>query len=317
MEDLEAARARWIAERPGYEAFCASIIARLRPAVMATGISCEVTGRVKEVDSLVKKLLLKPEKTYDSLGDKVGIRIITKYLNSIPALLEAARSVLDCRAVEDTTRRLGNERMGYRGYHVDVRLPSAANGSSGEFVAELQIRTLGQHVWSEMAHDTVYKGAERLPEELKRRIYLQAALLEVADQEFSRVNSEVAQAPGMEFAATLNALSRRYYELTQVPFDYELSMVTMPDILKLYAGPEDLLERVGAYVDAHRAEFESVFREQGTLPDKRSIYLFQPEYLAIIERLKNASRKTLRLLSDRHDIKEIERAAGAFGLSLD
>ena len=317
MEDLEAARARWIVERPLYEAFCASLITRLRPAVMATGIPCEISGRVKQVDSLVKKLLLKPEKTYESLGDKVGVRIITKYLDDIPALLKAARAVLDCSAADDTTRRLGNERMGYRGYHVDVRLPATENDGSLALVAELQIRTLGQHVWSEMAHDTVYKGAERLPEELKRRIYLQAALLEVADQEFSRVNREVAQAPGMEFAATLNALSRQYYELTQVPFDYELSMITMPDILSLYAGPEDLLEKVGAYVDAHRAEFESVFREQGALPEKRSIYLFQPEYLAIIERLKNSSRKTLRLFSDRHGLQEIERAAVAFGLSLD
>ena len=66
----------------------------------------------------------------------------------------------------------------------------AARFPGGRFRAELQVRTLAQHLWSEMSHDTTYKSGTVVEPELKRRVNLLAGLIEIADREFSRLQEE-------------------------------------------------------------------------------------------------------------------------------
>src|SRR6185437_2742516 len=89
MTDLEEARKRWIVERPQYEQLGFHMMERLQKEILLAGIWAELKIRAKEVDSLIRKLITKPEHIYDSLGDKVGIRVIvaiamrlTRYLGS-------------------------------------------------------------------------------------------------------------------------------------------------------------------------------------------------------------------------------------------
>jgi ppGpp synthetase/RelA/SpoT-type nucleotidyltranferase len=43
----------------------------------------QIYGRTKEIDSLLKKLILKPDKTYEDLTDKAGIRVIVKFTEEV------------------------------------------------------------------------------------------------------------------------------------------------------------------------------------------------------------------------------------------
>ena len=58
---LEEAREKWIAERPAYEAFGLFLTDRIRGIVAEIGIYADIYCRAKEVDSLIKKLIKKPE----------------------------------------------------------------------------------------------------------------------------------------------------------------------------------------------------------------------------------------------------------------
>ena len=77
MNDLEAARKRWLAERPAYESFGREVASRIKAAVQAQGIWCETSARAKETHSVVKKLL-KGKHTYETLPDKVGARCVVR-----------------------------------------------------------------------------------------------------------------------------------------------------------------------------------------------------------------------------------------------
>src|SRR6185369_17036285 len=43
----------------------------------------QIYGRAKDIDSLLKKLILKPEKTYQTLTDKAGVRVVVKFTEEI------------------------------------------------------------------------------------------------------------------------------------------------------------------------------------------------------------------------------------------
>jgi putative GTP pyrophosphokinase len=154
----EQARKRWLAERPEYERFTKHVVKRLRAEVRKEGIWALVDGRAKDVDSLVRKLVKKPMHTYESLGDKAGVRAIVRYKDEINLVLSAAARVFECSKRDEKGRALKHDRVGYLSTHVDVCLRKGDRSTRRfpptRFRAELQVRTLGQHLWSEMSHDT-------------------------------------------------------------------------------------------------------------------------------------------------------------------
>ena len=79
VNEVEAARKRWIAERPVHEKFGVILQQRLNNAIRRIGIPVEVSSRAKEIDSFVKKLLVKTDHTYESMPDKVGVRVVHKF----------------------------------------------------------------------------------------------------------------------------------------------------------------------------------------------------------------------------------------------
>jgi hypothetical protein len=104
MEDLEYARTQWLQQEPVYAAFGAYLDAQLATIARRTGVPADVSVRTKEIDSLLKKLLRKPEHTYGSLGDKLGARIIVKRLRMFRR--SATPFGLSSRAVRLKTRRI-------------------------------------------------------------------------------------------------------------------------------------------------------------------------------------------------------------------
>lgn len=56
--------------------------------------------------------------------------------------------------------------------------------------AEIQIRSILQHAWAEMEHDLGYKGSTSVPPHIERKFTRLAGVLELADQEFTRIHEE-------------------------------------------------------------------------------------------------------------------------------
>lgn len=323
VAEIEEARKRWIAERPFFVNFSERVENDLKAIVRAQGISAEVSARAKEVHSLVKKLLAKTKHTYDSLPDKVGVRIVVRYRSDLPILLKAIGGTFAFKAPQDKSSMLGNDRVGYLSIHVDkLRYigPVAKEFPPRRFFAELQLRTLAQHLWAEVSHDAFYKNNEliqALPKDLRRRVNLVAGLVEVADREIDTMNSLLPNIPGAHLFKGLESL---YYRLTAVKPNINLSLEVIELLLPLYRGEseEEIMQRhVSPTFAAHEATLRHVYSDPDGDYSNASAFLFQPEALLLYDRLQNDPDGTLAVWNSKFPPKELERVAIAFGLSLD
>lgn len=321
MSDLEEARRQWINDRPEYERLGTELAVALGTEVRRAGIWAEVTSRAKEVDSLIRKLIAKPTHTYESIGDKAGVRVILRYKDEIERVLKVAQDILEVSEIENTTARLNPEVMGYRSVHAAVRFrppdKKAAIFPPETYSAELQVRTLAQHLWAEMAHDTVYKNEDTLqplPNPLKRRVYILAGVVELADEEFSRVEREIPVIPELRI---LKALERHYYKLTTRRGDPETSLRLIRLLAPLYnAEPTSVVAHLDKFYTDHKDVLRHVYEQAETILD-RSAFLFQPEALMLYDLLETDSLTVRKTWNEWLPEKELERVANAFGISFD
>ena len=321
MTTLDDARVRWLAERPRYAAFGQVVATMMSDGIHALGIWCDTTSRAKEPASLLKKLLRKPAHTYESLSDKVGARCIIRYRDDLERVVEVARNLFACGTVDYKADSLGVDQIGYLSVHVDVSLKDndpLAHEYAG-MRAELQIRTLAQHLWSEMSHDSVYKSESvfaQLPAVLTRRINLMAGIIEVADMEFNRLNGELVVRPEVHIYKELEG---HFYKLTARAPDPVLSLDVIALLLPLYSGAPvpEIAGRVNAYVTAHEQDLHAIYAQQHEHPATELI--FQPEALMVAELLNRDEQVPAlrRLWNERFPEPELERLAVAFGHSFD
>ena len=319
MIDVDDARKKWLNDQPNWDAFGKLIARRLKDAVKKRGIWCRTTSRPKEPHSLVKKLL-KGKHTYDTLPDKVGARCVVRYLSDLDPVISVARDLFDCSALDSKLTELAEHRVGYCSLHVEVRLktedPEAATYPPTQYWAELQVRTLGQDLWSEMSHDSFYKSDETLAilsPDARRRVNLMSGLIEVADREFDRLNLETALEPGVEL---YKELERHYYRLTAKRPDPELSLEVIRLLMPLYRGSvPQIVQRIQEFFASNEDVLHSVYKDAEEW--KASAFLYQPEVLMIFERVQADQFSIRRVWNTRFPERELERIANAFGISLD
>ncbi len=323
MTDVEAARKRWIKELPKHRKFGKEMALRLNAALKPGGFWFEVSARAKDVDSLVKKLLKKPEHTYDSLPDKVGARIIVRFRSDLQPTIELVRKALVFKS--EDPKDPGTDKVGYQSVHLDG--VSLANGDPeivrfprDKFWVELQVRTLAQHLWSEMSHDTVYKNDETisvLNPDVKRRVNLMAGQIEVADREFDRLNREL---PSTEYnVLMLKALEKHYYVLSSRRPDVELSLQVLNLLIPLYhENVKTITERMEKFVSENKEFLEELYSQFNAVDAESSTaFVAQPELLMIYERLLNDTTAVRKAWNQIYPEKELERIANNFGISFD
>ena len=172
--------------RPTLEPLAKEAYDLLRRALREQGIYVTaIEQRVKTVKSLAGKLELKGAKyqSIDDITDLVGLRVITFYTDEVDKVAAIAKRVFDIDWQESVDKRKHqlDGSFGYNSLHYICRL------KTGGPRFELQMRTALQHVWSTIEHDTGYKGDVRIPREYLRQFSRLAGMLELADDEFSRL----------------------------------------------------------------------------------------------------------------------------------
>ena len=155
-----------------------------------------VESRCKQSESLKRKLELGKFDTIQSVNDLAGFRVATYVYSDIKKIEELLPNVFDASFVK-VDERLGIDKVGYKSHHWIIKLPESRiqlpeyKRFSG-LKAELQIRTILQHAWAQIGHNQIYKPSSILPEKIKRDFSLLSGLLEIADNEFSRISKEIS-----------------------------------------------------------------------------------------------------------------------------
>ena len=153
-------------------------------------IVASIEYRVKSEDSLAGKLELKGAK-YKSLADItdiIGLRVITFYTEDVDKVASAVDRLfeIDWDNSVDKRKLLEIDSFGYQSLHYICSKPDFP------YRFEVQMRTILQHAWANMNHDTGYKSGVEIPVYYRRSLSRMAGLLELVDEEFSRIRVELS-----------------------------------------------------------------------------------------------------------------------------
>ena len=178
------------AQLPVFEKMRDEVERMLNDALQRSGLMVTaVTSRIKTEQSLSGKLALKGAK-YASLSDItdiLGARIVTFYTDDVDRIAAMVEQLFEIDWQNSVDKRMLHQldSFGYNSVHYICKLPGY------DYRFELQLRTTLQHAWASINHDTGYKTGVEIPREYLRRINRLAGILEMADDEFSRIRAEI------------------------------------------------------------------------------------------------------------------------------
>lgn len=190
-------------QRPEYESFTNSVSQLLCRLIQDAGLDIVgIEDRTKTLDAFKEKVD-RPEKAqkYESCNevtDLSGIRVIAYLQEEHDQICEIVREnfSIDPESSANKEDLLDPDKFGYRSMHFVVsygedrlRLPEFRRFAGKK--AEVQVRTVLQHAWAAIDWKLRYKTDIGVPNDIRRRLYRISALLESADDDFSRVSAAV------------------------------------------------------------------------------------------------------------------------------
>jgi putative GTP pyrophosphokinase len=181
----------------------------------------KIEGRIKDREECIRKFSRKyqtvleerdePYEIRSHVTDLIGLRIVCLYEDAVEGVADILRSHFEVISITDKVSAVESTEgsFGYKGLHMDLRLNAARSvlpeyQQYAQFRFELQVRSIIQDSWSVLDHKIKYKKS--IPNQLKRRINVLAALFELADREFRAIRdsteSELRGAPDETVAQT-------------------------------------------------------------------------------------------------------------------
>lgn len=187
------------------------VIAQVKEALSAsyseTFFKVQPKHRVKDMEGFIEKASREGKGYKDPLKeitDQVGCRFVVLLHNQCDIVNKAIREIQewDCTSAKDieVMRTDNPHHFDYESYHWTVRLICSQNIEgfviTPDVTCEIQVRTLLQHAYAELAHSTVYKPQTSAKPQVKRIIARGAALIETTDGVFLRVVEEIEKVTG-------------------------------------------------------------------------------------------------------------------------
>ena len=187
--------------RPVYEKFAVLLSQILQKAVDQLGYLAIVQVRAKKVVSFSNKIIMKDkyQNPLIDVTDLCGGRVIVHFQSQVAAVCEFIKnnfSIDEANSLDLKSRLKVNE-FGYRSVHYIITPKKSSilgipiEEEFRNLKAEIQVRTLAEHVWADISHDRLYKTDLTIPEEWKREAARLSAILENADNIFASMSQDI------------------------------------------------------------------------------------------------------------------------------
>ncbi|WP_232631530.1 GTP pyrophosphokinase [Methylobacterium sp. Leaf118] len=220
---------RWEAERAAYLAWGQHVSDRITDALRKSiapldtdhFLKTAVKPRLKADKKLIEKAFFRNKNyrdPYESIEDKVGTRFVVLLgsdVDKVVAAVEAMKGWTHSKDRDyDEEQNKNPVLFEYAAVHFVVRPVEALTIGDVQIPAgtpcELQIKTILQHAYSELTHDTIYKPQIQATPSMRRNAAKSMALLEATNDYFEKVDIQVKEALAAvrEITANLSAVYR-------------------------------------------------------------------------------------------------------------
>lgn len=156
-----------------------------------------VQNRVKDLKGFLSKIKQqKGKKNPYKINDLAGLRVVCYLTSDIEPINNLVKENFKVLKIEDKSKGLGVNKMGYQALHIDATLSKSRALLSEytkfkRFMFEVQICTSLRHTWNEIEHKRKYKAGTELPADLDREINELSVVIDRTDNQLSNYSREV------------------------------------------------------------------------------------------------------------------------------
>lgn len=317
---------QWEDEKPMYEAWGNVVLSEIIYKLKENDISIKSfmknnpEVRLKENQSIVDKAFYREkdyEEPYKNIEDKVGLRFVVLLIEEIELIVKVIESS-DTWTFEKS-RHFEVERnespllFTYQSVHYIVKSKGEMCVSASDITikaktpCEIQVRTLLQHAYAELTHDSVYKKKTIIEPQIQRTIAKSMALIETTDDFFSDVSNKLKSNTydDYSFQSQLDDLYRKYVDSNYDNKPQKLSIVILDEFKELICS--DTIQDIERFLK--RDNIKEVIDSNKGLIYRQSIIIF------VFYLIK---RKTRKIFNDWPlNRRIIEDLATNLGISLD
>ncbi|WP_313572160.1 GTP pyrophosphokinase [Pantoea piersonii] len=207
MNNIDEFIARFESDEIIYSSWGRLVLDYIKDKLSAKGLESilkiEPCYRVKDISSLIEKAFYRDKgynNPYEAITDKVGIRFVVLLTDDIPVIKEIIEDSPLWECSDDRNFLKEKEEkpylFDYQSVHYvvknldDIPLSEKIVIPAGT-PCEIQIRTLLQHAYAEVSHDSVYKCKAKPSSEIIRRMSRTIALMESTDELFLLAKDEL------------------------------------------------------------------------------------------------------------------------------
>ncbi|MBU3155200.1 GTP pyrophosphokinase [Clostridium estertheticum] len=239
-------------------------------------IKIQVLARVKDDSSIIEKAFYRG-KNYsnplDDITDKVGIRFVVLLLDDIKIIQNIIEDCREWNISEDKNfewERLENPSVfEYQSVHYIIRNTKAiiVNNITIDQLTpcEVQIRTLLQHAFSELSHDTVYKPSQTVEPMIKRLVARSMAMIETTDSIFKEVNDKMTIENNKKSNNLLPIIKDEYTNRIRMPEENNKIQELIIDVYEemiAEINAEDLINFINEHIEMLKEQINSKYNTQ-------------------------------------------------------
>lgn len=247
--------------------------------------------RIKSDDSYLEKALYR-KKSYTNpvidIEDKIGTRVVLLKSTDVE---DISNIILDSTFWNSKVTKSRNDEIedkptifDYQSQHIVVWPKEDSNYEKtkiSSLTCEIQIRTLLQHAFAEVSHDSTYKGPYKNDAEIIRQLSKSMALMEATDDYFCRI-FDLMKDESRKYSNYLKELNRIYInEIKPGPSLFTINYELSDSLISLIDVVEVPISNLESFVSKHLSELKALVSRNNHL------FLTQPIFILLYYLLVN------------------------------